>query len=291
MSFKLAAPVIILSLSPRRGRFDATIARHDAVSFGVLSQGPALRRRFLYDRQRAISEYRYRRRPGTLLVLTPSVWEQGLTTRFGMDLNIDDCYVAMESREDWNSNNWRYASWLFGSLPYSLVFIRSPGSPNRGRTTEPPVRKQASLPDTEHMVSSAPAIGLTPSDKRTLVLVTDHPKIWRSAWAAGWASTREELARSCTSGECLGAGGTPEPARRRALHVVGGGHRLWHAPEPGATAEHTVHPEYGAHQEQAQEVSAPGPPHRDLGQADQACRRSDLVPVGTGGGGAGNSRF
>ena len=121
-----------------------------------------------------------------------------------MDLNIDDCYVAMKSREDWNSNNWRYASLLFGSLPYSLVFIRSPGSPNPGRTTEPPERKQASLPDTEHMVSSAPAIGLTPSDKRTLVLITDHPKIWRSAWAAGWASTREELARSCTSGECLG---------------------------------------------------------------------------------------
>ena len=132
MSFKRADLIIILSLSPRRGRFDATIARHDAFSFGVVSQGPALKRRFLYDRQRAIAEYGYPRHSGTVLVLTPSIWEQGLTARFGMDLNIDDCYVALEPREDRNNNSWRYASWVLGSLPYSLVFIRSRGSPDRG---------------------------------------------------------------------------------------------------------------------------------------------------------------
>ena len=144
----------------RRGRFDATITRHDGRSFGVVRQGPALRRRSLYDRLRTIAEYEYWRRPGTVLVLTPSAWEQGLTTRFCEQLNIDDCYVAVESREaleDWNSNAWHYASWLFGSLPYSLEFISTRGSPNRGRFTEPPERKRASLPDTEHMVSSAPA--------------------------------------------------------------------------------------------------------------------------------------
>ena len=92
--------------SHRRGRFDATITRHDGRSFGVVRQGPALRRRSLYDRLRAIAEYEYRR-PGTVLILTPSVWEQRLTARFCMDLNLDDCYVAVESREaleDWNSN-------------------------------------------------------------------------------------------------------------------------------------------------------------------------------------------
>ena len=144
----------------RRGRFDATITWHDGRSFGVVRQGPALRRRSLYDRLRTIAEYEYWRRPGTVLVLTPSAWEQGLTTRFCEQLNIDDCYVAVESREaleDWNSNAWHYASWLFGSLPYSLEFISTRGSPNRGRFTEPPERKRASLPDTEHMVSSAPA--------------------------------------------------------------------------------------------------------------------------------------
>ena len=166
----------------RRGRLDAVITRHDGRSFAVVRQGPALRRRSLYDRLRAIAEYDYRRRPGTVLVLTPSVWEQRLTTRFCERLNIDDCYVAVESREaleDGNSNVWRYTSWLFGSLPYSLEFISTRGRPNRGRFTEAPARKRASLPDQERMVSSAPAFGLTPSEKRTLDLITDHPMIPR----------------------------------------------------------------------------------------------------------------
>jgi len=82
-------------------------------------------------------------------------------------------------RGDRNSNVWRYSSWLFGSLPYSLEFISTRGSLNRGPFTEPPERKRASLPDAEHMVSSAPAFGLTPSEKRTLDLVTDHHMIPR----------------------------------------------------------------------------------------------------------------
>ena len=177
----------------RRGRFDATITRHDRRSFGVMRQGPALRRRSLYDRLRAIAEYGYRRRPGTVLILTPSVWEQRLTTRFCERLNIDDCYVAVESREaleDRSSNVWRYTSWLFGSLPYSLEFISTRGSPNRGPFTEPPERKRASLPDAEHMVSSAPAFGLTPSEKRTLDLITDHPMIPREHLAR-WLGVSE----------------------------------------------------------------------------------------------------
>ena len=66
----------------RRGRFDATITLHDGRSFGVVRQGQALRRRSLYDRLRAIAEYDYTRRPEATLILTPSVWEQRLTTRF-----------------------------------------------------------------------------------------------------------------------------------------------------------------------------------------------------------------
>ena len=166
----------------RRGRFDAVITRHDGRSFGVVRQGPALRRRSLYDRLRAIAEYGYRRRPGTVLVLTPSVWEQRLTTRFCERLNIDVCYVAVESQaalEDWNSNVWRYASWLFGSLPYSLEFIATRGSPNRGPFTEPPERKRASLLHPERMMQAAPTFDLTPSEKRTLDLITDHSMIPR----------------------------------------------------------------------------------------------------------------
>ena len=66
----------------RRGRFDATITLHDGRSFGVVRQGLALRRRSLYDRLRAIAEYDYSRRPDTVLILVPSVWEERLTTRF-----------------------------------------------------------------------------------------------------------------------------------------------------------------------------------------------------------------
>ena len=83
----------------RRGRFDATITLRDGHSLGVVRQGLALRRRSLYDRLRAIAEYDYRRRPGTVLILTPSVWEQRLTTGFCMELNLDDSYVGSESRD------------------------------------------------------------------------------------------------------------------------------------------------------------------------------------------------
>ena len=193
----------------RRGRFDATITRHDGRSFGVVRQGPVLLRRSLYDRLRAITEYGYRRRPGTVLILTPSVWEQRLTTRFCMDLNIDDCYVAVESREaleDWNSNVWRYAAWVFGSVPYSLEFISSRGSPNRGSFAEPPERKRASLPDTERLVRAAPAFGLTPSEKRTLDLITDHPMIPRehlSRWLGVSEGRVSQMLHNLVNAWCL----------------------------------------------------------------------------------------
>ena len=83
----------------RRGRFDATITLHDGRDFGVVRQGLALRRRSLHDRLRAIAEYDYSRRPGAVLILVPSVWEERLTTRFCDDRNIDDCYIAVESRD------------------------------------------------------------------------------------------------------------------------------------------------------------------------------------------------
>ena len=59
----------------RRGRFDATVTLHDGRIFNIVRQGLVLRRRSLYDRLRAIAEYDYSRRPGTVLVLIPSGWE------------------------------------------------------------------------------------------------------------------------------------------------------------------------------------------------------------------------
>ncbi len=183
----------------RRGRFDAAITLHDGRRFGVVRQGLALRRRSLYDRLWAIAEYDYTRRPDTILILTPSHWEQGLTTRFCMDVNLSDCYVAVESREALERRDlrlWCEPSFLFGSSCHTLKFVSSQGSPGVALRTESPSRKRASIPRPERMVQAAPTFGISPSEKRTLDLVADHPMIPRghlSRWlgvSGGGASAR-----------------------------------------------------------------------------------------------------
>ena len=166
----------------RRGRFDATITLHDGRTFGVVRQGLALRRRSLYDRLRAIAEYDYSRRPGTVLILVPSVWEERLTTRFCDDRNIDDCYVAVESRdtlERRNLRHWCCTSWVIGGRFFTLEGVISRSSSSGGPHTRSPERKRASIPRPERIVQAAPAFGVSPSEKRTLDLITDHPMIPR----------------------------------------------------------------------------------------------------------------
>ena len=177
----------------RRGRFDATITLHDGRSFGVVRQGLALRRRSLYDRLRAIAEYDYSRRPGTVLVLVPSVWEERLTTRFCEDRNIRDCYVAVESRDALERRDlrlWCSTSWVIGSSYFSMEAVVSRNSPGGGPRTQSPERKRASLPRPERMVQAAPAFGVSPSEKRTLDLITDHPMIPREHLAL-WLGVSE----------------------------------------------------------------------------------------------------
>ena len=177
----------------RRGRFDATITLHDGRNFGVVRQGLALRRRSLYDRLRAIAEYDYSRRPDTVLILVPSVWEERLTTRFCEERNLDDCYVAVESRdalERWDRRLWCTTSWVIGSSFFSLEHVSSQGRPGRRQSTESPERKRASIPDPERMAQAAPAFGVSLSEKRTLDLVTDHPMIPREHLAL-WLGVSE----------------------------------------------------------------------------------------------------
>ena len=177
----------------RRGRFDATITLRDGRSFGVVRQGLALRRRSLYDRLRAIAEYDYSRRPGTVLILVPSVWEERLTTRFCEDRNIRDCYVAVESRDALERQDlrlWCCTSWVIGSSYFSLKGVISRSSPGGGPSTQSPERKRASLPRPERMAEAAPAFGLSPSEKRTLDLITDHPMIPREHLAL-WLGVSE----------------------------------------------------------------------------------------------------
>ena len=177
----------------RRGRFDATITLHDGRSFGMVRQSLALRRRSLYDRLRAIAEYDYTRRPDTILVLTPSVWEQRLTTRFCMELNLEGSYVGEESRdvlERRDSHVWQKTSGLFSGTYHTLNHVSSQGSPGGRPRTESPERKRASIPRPERMVEAAPAFGITPSEKRTVDLITDHPMIPREHLAT-WLGVSE----------------------------------------------------------------------------------------------------
>ena len=157
----------------RKGRFDATITLQDGRNFGVVRQGLALRRRSLYGRLRAIAEYDYTRRPDTILVLTPSVWEQRLTTRFCMELNLEDSYVGVESRDTLERRDlhvWQKTSGLFSGSYYTLDFVSSQDGPGGALHTESPSRKRASIPRPERMVVAAPTFGISPSEKRTLDL-------------------------------------------------------------------------------------------------------------------------
>ena len=177
----------------RRGRFDTTITLHDGRSFGVVRQGLALRRRSLCDRLRAIAQYDYTRRPDAVLVLTPSVWEERLTTRFCDDRNIDDCYVAVESRDTLERRDlrlWCSKSCVIGSRFFSLKGVISRNSPGGGPRTQSPERKRASLPRPERMAPAAPAFGVSPSEKRTLDIITDHPMIPREHLAT-WLGVSE----------------------------------------------------------------------------------------------------
>ena len=110
----------------RRGRFDATITPSTTIAGSAwCARALGLRRRSLYDRLRALAEYDYTRRPEATLILTPSVWEQRLTSRFRVDLSLDDCYGAVESRDALERRDvrlWCQTSFVFGSSCHKLDF-------------------------------------------------------------------------------------------------------------------------------------------------------------------------
>ena len=177
----------------RRGRFDATITLHDGRSFGVVRQGLALRRRSLYDRLRAIAQYDHWRRPDTVLILTPSAWELRRTARFCINNDLRDCFIAVESRDALERRDlriWCEPTGLFGLSYSTLETVISHGRPGGGPRTASPERKRASLPRPERMAQAAPAFGVSPSEKRTLDLITDHPMIPREHLAL-WLGVSE----------------------------------------------------------------------------------------------------
>ena len=151
----------------RRGRFDATITLHDGRSFGVVRQGLALRRLSLYDRLRAIAEYDYSRRPGTVLVLVPSAWELRRTARFCTNNDLRDCYVAVDSRNALERRDlrlWCEPTGLFGLAYYTLETVTTHGSPGGVPRVQAPERKRASLPRPDRMARAAPTFGVSPAE-------------------------------------------------------------------------------------------------------------------------------
>ena len=205
----------------RRGRFDATITLHAGRSFGVVRQGLALRRRSLYDRLKAIAEYDDTRRPDTTLVLTPSVWEQRLTTKFCMELNLEDSYVGVESRDTLERRNyhvWQKTSGLFSGSYYTLDFVSSQGDASGRLFTESPNRKRASLPRPARMVQAAPTFGISPAEKRTLNPVTDHPMIPRehlARWLGVSEGRASQMMHSLVDTDPEGQGGRQDRQRQR----------------------------------------------------------------------------
>ena len=188
----------------RRGRFDAVITLHNGRSFGVVRQGLALRRRSLYDRLRAIAEYRHARRPSVVLVLVPSPWEQRLTDEFCLNADLQDCYVGVERRqtlEEWERLTWISSNWVVGRTYRTLEQVVSEADYGGRFHPEAPERKRASLPDPERMVQSAPAFGVSPAEKRALDLITDHPMIPRehlSRWLGVSDGRVSQMTRSLT---------------------------------------------------------------------------------------------
>ena len=99
-----------------------------------------------------------------------------------MDVNLNGCYVAVQSREALERRDrrvWRQTSYVFGSSYHTLDYVSSHGSPGGRLRTEPPERKRASIPNPERMVQAAPTFGVSPSEKRILDMVTDHPMMPR----------------------------------------------------------------------------------------------------------------
>ena len=151
-----------------------------------------------------MAHYDASRRPGTILILVPSDWEERLTARFCEAVELEDYYVAAESRaalERRDRRLWCTTSWTGGITFRTLEDVISQASPGRRRTplTGSPERKRASLPQPERMAQDAAAFGISPSEKRTLDLITDHPMILREHLAI-WLGVSEGRVRQVMRG-------------------------------------------------------------------------------------------
>ena len=267
----------------RRGRFDAAVTLHDGSSFGIVRQGLALQRRSLYDRLKTIAKYYYTLRPGAILVLTPSKWEERLTARFCIDLNLQDCYVAAESRDsltDRHRRLWQQTSFSQEGEYCSLESMRGQAGYGGELFTGSSSRKRASIPDPERMVKEAPTFGLTPAGEAGAGPGDRHPTDSPEASVplAGRVRGKSQSGDAQPHRQ-MGSGPAKRQTRRYPLQPARRGHKVHHLQRPCPTPHHTRHLEHETDFRPAWPTTAHGSPHRHVGEANQTRRRRHLVPL------------
>lgn len=95
----------------------------------------------------------------------------------------------MESSESIERRDLRplcCTSRVIGSGIFLLKSVISLSSPGRGLRPQSPERKRVSLPRPDRMVQAALACGISPSEKRTLDLIADHPMIHTRTLPSVW---------------------------------------------------------------------------------------------------------
>ena len=88
---------------------------------------------------------------------------------------------------------------MIGSRFFSLKGVVSRSSPDGGPRTRSLERKRASLPRPERIAQAAPAFGVSPSEKRTLDLITDHPMIPREHFALWFGVSESRISQMMRS--------------------------------------------------------------------------------------------
>ena len=200
-----------------------------------------------------------------------------------MELNLEDSYVGVESRDTLERRNyhvWQKTSGLFSGSYYTLDFVSSQGDASGRLFTESPNRKRASMPRPERMVQSAPTFDISPSEKQTLNLIANHPMIPREHLARWLGVSEGRVSQMMLS--LVDTWGLIERRGKRGdtrYTLSAEGHTLRHAQGPRPAPDDAGHLEHRPHDRPSGPDTARGPPHRHVGAADEARRRDHMVPI------------
>ena len=174
---------------------------------------------------------------------------------------------------------WQNTSGLFGGSYYTLDFVSSQGGTGGALHTESPERKRASIPNPERMVQAAPTFGVSPSEKRILDMVTDHPMMPRDHLACWLGVSEGRISQMMHS--LVDTWGLVERRGKRGdtRYTLSAEGIRYITHRDRAQLPTTGHLEHGPHHRQTGPQASRGTPHRDVGAADEARRRHHMVPL------------